>query len=374
MTLLDRLHGQVPRMLEALGALVGAESPSNDPAAILFCADVLSGIGTDLLGAAPSRIVEDGGVHLRWRFGEPRVLLVGHFDTVWPLGTTSRWGFRVDGDRATGPGIFDMKAGLVQGLFAVAALDDLDGIEFICNSDEEIGSLKSRPHIEESARRVSAALILEPSEQGAVKTARKGVAAHVLEVQGRAAHSGLEPQKGVNAMVELAHQVLRIAQLGNPNEGTTVTPTLGAAGTTTNTVPAHASVHIDIRARSMKEFDRVHAALHSLSPVLPGAKLRVTSREPRPPLPASASAGLFRIAQDVAVELGMQELRGVEVGGGSDGNLTAGVGTPTLDGLGAVGAGAHAEGEHILVSAMAERAALLSGLIDRIRSGGRKRR
>jgi glutamate carboxypeptidase len=286
-----------------------------------------------------------------------------HVDTVWPIGTTDRWPFAVVGDSATGPGAFDMKAGLVQGLHALSLLPDLTGVRVVITTDEEIGSPTSRGLIEDTSRGARAALVLEPSAAGALKSARKGVSMYQLVVTGRAAHAGLEPEKGVNAGLELAHQLLALEGLADPAAGTTVTPTLLSAGTTTNTVPARATVALDVRAVTEAEQQRVDLALHGLLPALPGAGLELLGGPNRPPLQPSASADLVMRARLLAEELGLPSLRDVAVGGGSDGNFTAGIGVPTLDGLGAVGDGAHAEGEHVVISAMPERAALVAALV-----------
>ena len=358
------MTGTTARDLDALGSLVEAESPSTDPDACRRCADVLAEIGAARLGAPAERLEAGVSPALRWRFGGPtRVLLVGHLDTVWPLGTLAEIPFRVDGDRATGPGVFDMKAGLVQALVALESLDGLDGVTLLVTSDEEIGSPGSRALIEAEATGAAAALVLEPSAGGALKSARKGVSLYTLHVQGRAAHAGLEPERGVNALVELSNQIPRIAALRALDLGTTVTPTVAAAGTTTNTVPDAARVHIDARAASVAEQERVDRAMRALDPVLAGAELRVEGGINRPPLPEEASAGLVAAAERLGRSVGIDDLRAVAVGGGSDGNFTAGVGTPTLDGLGAVGAGAHARDEWTDVSAMAPRAALVAALV-----------
>lgn len=347
-------------MLDELGALVEAESPTDDVDACARCAGVLAEIGMARLGAAPERV--DGS--LLWRFGEPtRVLLVGHLDTVWPLGTLAEMPFAVRDGRATGPGVFDMKAGLVQGLHALASLDSLDGITLLVTSDEETGSRRSRSLIEDEARGARAALVLEPSaDGGALKIGRKGVSMYTLRVRGRAAHAGLEPENGVNALIELSHQVLVLAGIARSDLGTSVTPTVATAGSATNVVPEVAIVHIDVRCASREEQQRVDEAMRSLPPVLDGAEVVITGGPNRPPMPESSAAALFERAQQID-----PTLRGVVVGGGSDGNFTAGVGTPTLDGLGAVGGGAHARDEWIDVGAMAERARLVAQLITRIR-------
>jgi glutamate carboxypeptidase len=360
----DALDAQLEGMREAVRRLVEAESPSSDPAALHACARVVAEVGEHIMGAAAHVVDSDGLPQVHWRFGERgRVLLLGHFDTVWPLGTLQRLPFRDDGGRLTGPGVFDMKAGIVQGFFAVASLAEASGVEILLTSDEEVGSRSSRQAIADAARRVEAVLVLEPSQDGALKVARKGVSMYRLHVEGRAAHAGLEPEKGVNATVELAHAVLALQQLARPDIGTTVTPTVAASGTATNVVPAAAYLDVDVRALTPEEQQRVDAQMHDLAAKLPGARLRVDGAPDRPPLPARASQQLFERACQAAQRIGLGALHGVEVGGGSDGNLTAAAGAPTLDGLGAVGGGAHAESEHVLLHTMPERTALLAALV-----------
>lgn len=365
--LLDHLTGALPAMLADLEKLVCHESPTSDRAATRGCAELFAAMGARLLGAEPEWLENDGSAQLRWRFGAgDRVMLLGHLDTVWPHGTLERLPFAVTGGRVTGPGCFDMKAGLVQMLHALAALQDsgpLDGVTILVTTDEEIGSPAARALIQAEARRIRAVLVLEASADGALKTARKGAGFHRLHVQGRAAHAGLEPERGVNAAVELAHQILAIAELADPELGTTVTPSLTRAGDTANTVPGSAEVSIDVRAFSVEEQQRVVAGLAALEPRLAGASLRLEQGHQSPPLPFSASRDLFGRAEQAAARLGLEPLRGVAVGGGSDGNWTAAVGTPTLDGLGAVGGGAHADNEHVLAESMAPRAALLAELV-----------
>ncbi|MBB4905427.1 glutamate carboxypeptidase [Actinophytocola algeriensis] len=346
--------------------MVRCESPSSDAAALARSADVVARLGTRRLGAEPERL----GIHLRWRLGaEPsRVLLLGHHDTVWPLGSLATHPCTVDGTVdggvLRGPGCFDMKAGLALA-FHVAA--GRSGVTLLVTGDEELGSPGSRELIEEEARAAEVALVLEASAPGgALKTERKGVSVYEVEVTGRAAHAGLEPERGHNATVELAHQVLAIAALADAERGTTVTPTLMSAGTARNTVSAKGFVAVDVRVRTASEQDRVDVAMRALRPVVPGTRLDVRGGPNRPPLAASASVGLFTRAARIAAELGQPPLAGVAVGGGSDGNLTAGVGTPTLDGLGAVGGGAHADDEHVLVGELVPRAALLSALLDEL--------
>jgi glutamate carboxypeptidase len=357
-------------LLPALGELVSCESPSTDAEATRRCGELAAELVRVRLGAEPERIELGGRTHLRWTWGTPRVLLLGHLDTVWPTGTLARWPFSVDGDVVTGPGVFDMKAGVVQAVAALSQLPSLEGISLLLTVDEELGSPTSADLVVESARGCRAALVCEPSAGGALKTARKGIGLYQLAITGRAAHAGLEPEKGVNAGVALAHAVLGIAGLGDPGLGTTVTPTLASAGTTTNTVPAEARVAVDVRAAVPAELPRVDEALRRLleavASAVPGVGVELTGGVNRPPLDASSSAELFALAQQVAVRLGMPALQGVSVGGGSDGNFTAGAGVPTLDGLGAVGDGAHAEGEHVLASHLEPRARLLAGLVEEL--------
>jgi glutamate carboxypeptidase len=347
-----------------LASLVEVESPSGDGEAVARCADAVTELARRTIGESPERLVVDGRTHLRWQFGQPRVVLLGHLDTVWPIGTLARWPFEIDGDRVTGPGVFDMKAGLVQMFAALERIKRLDGIAIVINSDEEVGSTSSQDLIEDTCRGARAALVLEPSADGALKVARKGVGMFTLHVIGRAAHAGLEPERGINATVEAAHQILAIAGLARPEAETTVTPSVMSAGTTVNTVPADATVAVDVRAMTAEEMHRVESELQALTPVLPGAEVKVVTHSVRLPLERSASAELFQRAGRLAQSLGFADLDGVAVGGGSDGNLTAAIGVPTLDGLGAVGGNAHAEGEWALLSAITQRAALVSALVE----------
>jgi len=350
-------------LLDDIATLVSCESPSADLTAIQRCADEVEALGRRRLDATAERIVVDGRVHLRWTFGTPRVVLLGHFDTVWPLGTLARWPFQIEGDRMTGPGVFDMKSGLVQTFAALQSLDDLDGVTVLATSDEEIGSGTSQQLIEDTCRGARAVLVLEPSADGALKVARKGVGMFKVHITGRAAHAGLEPHNGINATVEAAHQVLAITGIERADIGTTVTPTVVAAGHTVNTVPAEATVAVDVRAESVEEMRRVESALQSLSPTLPGAAVKTVAVSVRQPLERAMSRELFERANRLAAGLGLEALDGVSVGGGSDGNITAAIGVPTLDGLGAVGGNAHAEGEWASILALPQRTALVAALV-----------
>ncbi|MFF1614468.1 M20 family metallopeptidase [Amycolatopsis sp. NPDC058278] len=360
-------------LIADIETLVRCESPSDDHEAVARSAEAVAVVGRRLLGAEPERLVTDGCTHLRWRFGDgpPRVLLLGHHDTVWPLGSLRTHPFAVENGILRGPGCFDMKAGVVMALHAAAALPDRTGVAILVTGDEEIGSPLSRTLIEDEARSCDAVFVLEASaDGGALKTRRKGVSRYWIEVDGRAAHAGLEPEKGVNAGIEVAHQILAVAALADPGRGTTVVPTALSAGTTTNTVPAAASVAVDARVWDVAEQDRVDRAVRSLVPVLADARIRIAGGINRPPLEAAASAELFALADELASGLGIGPLTRAAVGGASDGNFTAGLGIPTLDGLGAVGGGAHADDEHVVVAELPRRTALLAALTETVLARG----
>lgn len=357
---------QLAAMLADLEELVTCESFSSDLEAVARSAKVVAAMGARHLGSGPEFLVIDGVTHLRWSFGTPKVLLLGHHDTVWPMGSLATHPWSVVDGVARGPGVFDMKAGLVQTFHALAGLGSLDGVTLLVTGDEEVGSITSSRLIQDTARGPAAAFVMEASaDGGALKTVRKGTSLYTVNVHGKAAHAGLEPEKGANAGIELAHQILAIAGLGAG--ATTVTPTVLSGGSTLNTVPAFASVGVDVRVAEVAEQERVDAAMHALRPVVPGTRLDVVGGPNRPPLEASMSASLFALAQELAAGLGLPALTSASVGGASDGNFTAGVGCPTLDGLGAVGGGAHADHEHVLVAELPSRTALLRALIEAIR-------
>lgn len=366
----------LPAMLADLEILVSCESFSADHAALSRSADVVTAMGARHLGAEPERIVLSGVPHLRWTFGTPRMLLLGHHDTVWPVGTLATHPWSVTDGTARGPGVLDMKGGLVQMFHALASLPSRDGIRVLVSGDEELGSPTSAELIAQSVRGCVAAFVLEASADagGALKTARKGTSRYEIVVHGRAAHAGLEPADGVNAAVEVAHQVLAIAGLtaaaGSADGAlgaTTITPTLLSAGCTRNTVPALATVAVDVRAPNQAAQDRIDGLIRGLTPRLRGARLAVEGGKRRPPMEPGASAELFALAAEIAAALGQEPLRGLAVGGASDGNYTAGAGCPTLDGLGAVGSGAHADTEYVAVAQMLPRTRLLAELVERTR-------
>ena len=365
-------------LLADLEPLVNCESPSKDLAAVGRSADLIAEIGTRRLGVAPDRIEIDGCSHLRWRFGPGpnRVVILAHHDTVWPIGSLAGHPWSLDGGVLRGPGTVDMKAGLVQAIHALSGLladgVDLTGSCLLVTGDEEIGSPTSRALIEEEARGCAACFVLEGAgSAGALKTGRKGTSAYRFDITGRAAHAGIEPEKGINAGVELSHLILAVAAMGVPETGTTVTPTVAVVGTTTNTVPAAAFLEIDVRVSSQAEQDRVDQQLRSVRPTLTGAVLTVSGGPNRPPMEPASGAALFARADELSQRHGWGALTQTTVGGASDGNFTAGVGVPTLDGLGAVGGGAHADDEHVLVDLLVPRTQLLMALLTDVLDGGR---
>lgn len=348
-------------IVERLGALVSVETPSGHAAGIAAAYDLVDSWLAPLVGPVRREVV-DGVTHARWGAARPRVLILGHIDTVWPVGTIDRAPFAVRGDRCTGPGVFDMKAGIVAAAEALA-LAAADDVGVLLTGDEEVGSITSRDLLERAALESGAVLVLEPSLGGAVKTARRGGSIYTVEVTGRAAHAGLEPWKGVNALVELARLVIELPALGD-GEGTTVSPTVARAGTATNVIPERASARVDVRAWTLDELERVDRALRRRRPVDERATIEVSGGINRPPMEEHSSARLLALAREVSRSLGHAQLRAEAVGGASDGNFTAALGIPTLDGLGPDGDGAHAEHEWVSLASIAERARLVAGMID----------
>ncbi len=365
-------------MVRLLGELVRCESSSYDKLGVDLCARILAGewkprVGTAHVKLLPQR--ERGDlVRAELRSGnrrpEGQLLVLGHMDTVYEKGTIARMPFRVAGGRAFGPGAFDMKSGLAIALGAVDALRTC-GIEprkrivFLWTPDEEIGSRASRAIIEREARRSDAVLVLEPAagRDGKLKTARKGVGDYILRVTGKAAHAGLNPGAGVNAVHELALQIARVIHFNDPRRGTTVNADIIQGGTRSNVIADSARAVVDIRCTRLADARKLAKQFHTLRPILRGAKLEVTGGIDRPPMERTATVvSLFRHAQRLAREMGLA-LGETMVGGGSDGNFTAALGIPTLDGLGAVGNGAHSPDEFIVIRSLPERAALLAGLL-----------
>lgn len=366
--LLERARLMLPAMVDAVEALVCTESPSEDVDACAAVVQEAVGILEGWL-PEPARMEEHGGRPV-WRWGpdQPRILLLGHLDTVWPLGSLGRLPFSTDGERLRGPGVFDMKAGVVQGWAAMAlcGLSEADGVGMLLTTDEEIGSHASRELIRSTTAACEAVLVLEPSLDGALKTARKGTSWYAVDLQGRAAHAGLDPDRGINALLAASHLAIASSRWADAEAGTTVTPTILRAGTTANTVPAEAHLMIDVRAWTTEEQVRVDRAIRGWEPEGLPVGVAIGGGIDRPAMEESASADLFILAQGLARDLGLEPLHGRSVGGASDGNLTAASGLPTLDGLGAVGDGAHADHEWASVPALAERAALLAALLPQI--------
>ena len=373
--LLRILKPQLPDMLRVLRRFVTSESPSLEKAAADRCCTVVAKEWRKP-GAHVERIPQKHrGDHLRITFAphETRparqLLVLGHYDTVYSTGTLKEMSFRIAGGKAYGPGIFDMKAGIVQALFALQALQRAKvlvqkQIVFLWTSDEEIGSESSRKLIETEARRSDAVFVLEPSfgPRGMVKTARKGVGEAQLLVQGRASHAGLAPEEGINAIHELAAQLTSIEKWNDSSRGISINADIVEGGTRTNVIAEHARAVLDLRALRISDMRRVESRLYALRPVHKGAKLKITGGFDRPPLERKMCAALLARARSLAKQMNLS-LGECTAGGGSDGNFTGALGIPTLDGLGAVGHGAHSDREYVIVNTMPARAALLAGLL-----------
>ncbi len=376
MLLLERwLRPREKAMARLLGQFVRAESPSFDKAAVDRFGKLVAaewkrrGVRVQILRQ------RERGDHIRaeWNpsgiHGRGQILVLGHLDTVYGMGTLRQMPFRLARGRAYGPGAFDMKGGLVIALFAVEALlatghKPKKRVVFLWNSDEEIGSGTSRASIEREAQRSDAVLVLEPASgpDGRVKTGRKGVGEIEMTATGRTSHAGLNPEDGVNAIEEIALQIARISRWNEPNRGITVNAGVIEGGTRTNVIPEKARVLIDLRAARTGDMRALEKKFYALRPVLRGAELEIRGGFSRPPMERKGNTALFAKAKALANEMGLN-LGEVTVGGGSDGNFTAALGVPTLDGLGAVGEGAHSPNEYVVIRSLPERAALLAGLL-----------
>lgn len=367
-------------IIALLRQFVECESPTNEPAAVAMFTDLLAASTHDI-AAATQVSAPNAGSHVRLEFALPgtkagaQVLMLGHSDTVWPLGTLATMPFRQDAGRLWGPGVLDMKAGLVFAIFAVRALRELDvpisrRLVLLCVSDEEIGSQTSRALTEAEARKSEAVLVLEPGTglTGKLKTSRKGVGDYSIQVKGRAAHAGVDFTAGASAIVELCRQIDTITKLTDLERGVTVNPGVIHGGTRTNVIAAEAEAQIDIRVKTMEDAEWLDRQFRALRAFDSRCEVNVRGGLNRPPMERTPQIEqLFLKAQNAAKNLGVQ-LEESATGGGSDGNFTAALGIPTLDGLGAVGEGAHASNESILIDRMADRIALLAGLLQQLGS------
>jgi len=364
-----RAHrGPVIRLIRKL---VECESPTGDAAGLGRMAEL---VAAEVAGVAKTRKFKAGQLLCEFRFSgkrpEGRILALGHMDTVWPVGTLARMPFRQRGGRLWGPGVLDMKSGIAFFLFAMRALKELEmpirrRVALLLTTDEETGSSASRALVEREARRSTAVLVVEPGAglDGKLKTARKGGGQYTVTVHGRAAHAGIDFAAGASAIVELAQQVSRIAGFTRLEKGITVNPGLISGGTGANVVASEARAVFDVRIARMADFRLVEGKFHRLKPFDPRCRLEISGGLKRPPMVRTpAIRRLFRTARALAAELGV-ELGEAATGGGSDGNFTAALGVPTLDGLGGVGEGAHAPGESILVDRIPDRIALLAKLV-----------
>jgi glutamate carboxypeptidase len=341
--------------------LVECQSPTEDLAACVKVVELAVEISAQVLEIPAKLITENDRPVFWWGAEKPKIVLLCHLDTVWPHNSFNpTW--VIDGDNAKGPGVFDMKAGFIQAMYALKGITGAQSkVALVASTDEETGSATSKKLIERLARDADAVLVFESAIDGKVKTGRKGTSMYQISVTGKAAHAGLEPEKGINATTELAKLVLQITDLANPAFGTTVVPTVMQAGTTTNTVPAQAKLDVDIRSFTMAELQRIDTAIKSLTSSV--AKVEITGGISRPPLEIASTKELYEKLEVVAKRLGMPEIGHASVGGASDGNLAAAAGAKVLDGLGAVGVGAHAPTESILLSAVEPRIKLISAFI-----------
>jgi glutamate carboxypeptidase len=359
-------------MVATIRELVEVESPSDHKKAVDGIAELIAEKFEALGGKVRFHMAEAFGSHLQVDFagkGKP-ILLLGHYDTVYPLGTLATMPCRIEGGRLWGPGVLDMKSGIVLMLTALQGLQERHGelpqaVTVLLVSDEEVGSDSSRSITESVARKSSAVLVCEPSYglQGAVKTARKGVGEYTLKVTGKASHAGLDFEKGQSAVVELSRQIIEISKLVDLKRGLTLNVGVIEGGTRTNVVAAEAKAHLDLRVERLKDALQIHRELRALRPFNRKCKLALTGGLNRPPMERTTGvAALYERASAIAKGLGWK-LKEAAVGGGSDGNFTAALGIPTLDGLGGVGEGAHAQHEFIVIDELPKRAALLAGLL-----------
>ena len=364
--LVTQFRQQLPEAVALLAQMVSMESPSYDKNLTDKFVEFVAGKFRETGGQVDVIPATKVGNHVRAKFSggaKEGVLLLGHNDTVWPAGEIEKRPFKIENGRAMGPGVFDMKAGIVLIWMVMRALKAIP-VTILLTSDEEIGSTSARALIESEASQCRSVFVLEPSlPGGALKTARKGVGRFTVKAIGRAAHAGVDPEKGVNAIEEISRQVLKLQRMTDSARGTTVTVGIVQGGTRSNVVPAEAAAEIDVRIASVDEGERVAKMIKALSPELPGARLEIRGAINRPPMERNTeTARLFEAARLIAKEMGI-DLKEGSTGGASDGNFTSALGIPTLDGLGAVGGGAHAVDEWVDMESLPQRAALIAGLI-----------
>ena len=354
----------LPAMLATLRALGECESPTINLESAHAVTQLAQVLANEWLPTLSRVEIHHGRPVWRWGPDQPEILLLGHLDTVWPMGTLSRIPFTISDDRITGPGVFDMKVGVVQGWAALkeSGVTESSGVGMLLTTDEETGSHASRELIAQSITNAKAVIVLEPSLEGALKTRRKGTSNYLMRFHGVSSHAGLDPERGVNALVAAAEFIIATQQWGNMERETSVTPTVSTAGTTTNTVPHLAEVHVDVRAWNRVEQERDDHLIRAFTST-PQIRIEIVGGIDRPAMESAMSAGLFAIAQLTNRELGYPELMECAVGGASDGNLTAAAGIPTIDGMGAVGDGAHADFEWASASAIPPRVELLAKML-----------
>jgi glutamate carboxypeptidase len=368
------INGQQHSLISLLRCLVEAESPSSQPAAHDRVRTILKKELADVGYLVVEAGHDDGPRHiyarpLQRRRGQGMQLLIGHFDTVWPMGTVADRPFSVNGNVVHGPGVFDMKGGLSQLVLALRTLQELDvdvpltPVVFL-NADEEIGSRSSTGYIRMLARRAKRTFVLEPAmgDDGDIKTERKGIGRFTITVHGKAAHAGLDPEGGASAILELSHVIQSMFALNDPDNGITVNVGTIDGGIHPNVIAPHSTAVVDVRVPTVKAGDTIERAIHGIEPSTPGVRLHIEGSIGRPSMEATPrNIALWQQARAIGEELGL-ELRAARAGGGSDGNTTSQY-TATLDGLGPVGDGAHAEHEFLYIDKTLERTALLAMLL-----------
>lgn len=375
MELNNYLERNKPELIKVLQEVVELESPSNDKQAVDKLVNYLAQMNScpDIKTEIIPQQEVGNCLRIEWGSGSEQILLLCHLDTVWPLGELARRPVKIEDGKMYGPGVYDMKGGTIQAFFALRALRELGiktdkRIVFFCNSDEETGSKYSRVQIEAEALRSKWVLVPEPTTgpEGAVKVWRKGAANYHLSITGRAAHAGTDHEKGANALHELAHQILKLEGMTDYGVGTTVNVGVAQGGSVSNVVPEFAAAEVDVRVKVMDEAHRIEKEILALTPVLKGTSIKVSGKLNRPPMEATdGNMALYAHAKTLAKELGF-ELKASGVGGASDGNFTSALGIPTLDGIGAVGDGAHALHEHVDLDTIVPRTALMVKLLSNL--------